>query len=371
MEIIIKTFHGLEEVLAEEVTSIINRPCQVRKRAVFADQITQLELYTLNKRLRTALRILVQHATFTVHSYEDIYAALRTIKWEDLFYHHNTISIDSTVFSKYFKNSQYVMHKSKDAVVDHFRDLYDKRPSVERKNADIRINIHITERNMTVSLDSSGESLHKRGYKQVEVKAPINEVLAAGLIKLSNWDQTKPFWDPMCGSGTIPIEAALLKYNITSQFNRDDFCFRHWKSFDNKSWQDLNREKFSPETAPSPIYGSDIDTDVIFDLEKQVRSSKLQSYISVQKQNFFQIEPLKEERLMIFNPPYNKRLGLEDAKGFYKMIGDTLKQKCTGSSAWVFSGDKEAIKFVGLRPSKKIILYNGPIEARFHKFEMF
>lgn len=371
MKIIIKTFHGLEEVLAEEVKSIIHRPCEVRKRAVFADQITDLELYTLNKRLRTALRILVEHSTYTVHSYEDVYTALRTIKWEDLFYHHNTISIDSTVFSKYFKNSQFVMHKSKDAVVDHFRDLYNKRPSVEKRNADIRINIHIVERKMTVSLDSSGESLHKRGYKQVEVRAPINEVLAAGLIKLSDWDQVKPFWDPMCGSGTIPTEAALLKHNIQSQFNRDDFCFRHWKTFDKKSWQDVNREKLKADTPPSPIYGSDIDTDVIFDLEKQIRSSKLQSYLSVKKQNFFQIKELNEERILIFNPPYNKRLGLEDAKGFYKMIGDTLKQKCKGSSAWVFSGDKEAIKFVGLRPSKKITLYNGPIEAKFHRFDVF
>lgn len=371
MEIIIKTFHGLEEVLAEEVKSIINRSCQLRKRAVFVDQITHQELYTLNKQLRTALRILVQHSSYTVHSYEDIYSALRTIKWEELFYHHNTISIDSTVYSQYFKNSQFVMHKSKDAVVDHFRDLYNKRPSVERKNADIRINIHITERKMTVSLDSSGESLHKRGYKQAEVRAPINEVLAAGLIKLSEWDLVKPFWDPMCGSGTIPMEAALLKYNIQSQFKRDEFCFRHWKTFDKKSWQQMKREKLTPKTPSSPIYGSDIDTDVIFDLEKQLRSAKLQSHITVKKQNFFQTKELNEERILIFNPPYNKRLGLEDAKGFYKMIGDTLKQKCKGSSAWVFSGDKEAIKFVGLRPSKKIILYNGPIEARFHKFDLF
>ena len=371
MQVLIKTFHGMEEVLAKEVQAILGRPSEARKRAVYVDQVTPLELYRLNKQLRTALRVLVNTETFTVHSYEDIYKALRTIKWEELFYHHNTISIDSTVFSPYFKNSQFVMHKSKDAIVDHFRDLYGKRPSVERKNANIRINIHITERQMIVSLDSSGESLHRRGYKQVKVKAPINEVLAAGLIQLSDWDQQTAFWDPMCGSGTIVTEAALLKYNIQSQFKRDEFCFRYWKTFDKKIWQELKREKSSPETLPSPILGSDIDRDVIFDFEKELRSNKLQSQIDIKKQNFFQIEEQIEPRLLIFNPPYNKRLGLEDAKGFYKMIGDTLKQKCKGSTAWVFSGDKEAIKFVGLRPSKKIILYNGPIESRFHKFELF
>lgn len=371
MEIIIKTSQGLENILAKEVEAILGRPCEIGKRAVFLTGTLQ-DIYLLNYKLRTAIRILVKMTSFTVHSYEDVYRELKSINWSEIFSLRESFSIDATVYSPYFKNSQFVMHKAKDAIADYFRDNYGKRPDVDRMNANIRINVHITERNMNVSLDSSGESLHKRGYKQGQALAPVSEVLAAGMIQLSDWDQSIPLLDPMCGSGTLLTEAAMLKYDIAAQKHRGDFCFMHWKDFDKSAWMKIKRE--NQKSLPCDnieIFGSDIDPDTIDDLESDLRQNKLNSYVDVQEGNFFDINELESPHHIIMNPPYNKRLGLEDAKGFYQMIGDTLKQKCKGSTAWVFSGEKEAIKFVGLRPSQKIILYNGPIESRFHKFELF
>jgi len=371
MEIIIKTSQGLENILAKEVEEILGRSCEIGKRAVFITGTLQ-DVYLLNYKLRTAIRILVKMTSFTVHSYEDVYRELNRMNWSEIFSLRESFSIDATVFSPYFKNSQYVMHKAKDAIADYFRDNYGKRPNVDRQNANIRINVHVTERKMNVSLDSSGESLHKRGYKRMHALAPVSEVLAAGMLQLSEWDKKTLLYDPMCGSGTLLTEAAMLKYDIPSQKHRDDFCFMHWKDFDKSAWMKIKRD--NQKSLPSEniqILGSDVDGDTIHDLESDLRHNKLSEYIDVQEGDFFEINELETPHHIIMNPPYNKRLGLEDAKEFYQMIGDTLKQKCKGSTAWVFSGEKELIKFVGLRPSQKIILFNGPIEARFHKFELF
>lgn len=371
MEFIIKTLKGFEDILAEEVNALLGRPATIGRRAVFVEGDLK-DLYTLNYRLRTAIRILIFNRSFKVHSYEDVYRELRAVDWSEIFSLKENFSIDATVFSPYFKNSQFVMHKAKDAVVDYFRDNYGRRPNVELNNPNIRINIHITERDMKLNLDSSGESLHKRGYKTLQSEAPLSEVLAAGLIKLSGWDTEMPLLDPMCGSATLLTEAAFIKYNIPAQKYREEFSFMNWKDFDRGQWMSVKREAQKIKRADNKIIsGGDIDLDLIEEVESSLRKNKLNEYIQLKRQNFFQIDELKEQHHIIMNPPYNKRIGLDNAKSFYQMIGDTLKQKCKGSTAWVFSGEKEAIKFVGLRPSQKIILYNGPIESRFHKFELF
>lgn len=371
MEFIIKTLRGFEEMLAEEVKELVGKPATIGRRAVFIEGDLS-DLYTLNYRLRTAIRVLTFQRAFKVHSYEDVYRELRGVDWSELFSLQENFSIDATVFSPYFKNSQFVMHKAKDAVVDYFRDNYGRRPDVELNNPDIRLNIHITEREMKLNLDSSGESLHKRGYKTLQSEAPLSEVLAAGMIKLSNWDQDTPLLDPMCGSATLLTEAAFLKYNIPAQKYRDSFSFMNWKNFDRGLWMQVKRNAPKSKKVDQKIlFGSDIDQDLIHDVESSLRKQKLNEYIELKQGDFFQTASLEGPHHIIMNPPYDKRIGLDNAKEFYQRIGDTLKQKCTGSTAWVFSGEKQAIKFVGLRPSQKIILYNGPIEARFHKFELF
>ncbi len=375
MELIIKTLKGFEEILADEVKTLLGRPATIGRRAVFVEGDLS-DLYTLNYRLRTAIRVLTFKQSFKVHSYEDVYRELRAIEWSEIFSLQENFSIDATVFSPYFKNSQFVMHKAKDAVVDYFRDTYGRRPNVELNNPDIRLNIHITEREMKLNLDSSGESLHKRGYKTLQSEAPLSEVLAAGMIQLSGWDQETPLLDPMCGSATLLTEAAFLKYNIPAQKYRDDFSFMNWKDFDRSLW--LKVKKDAPKIKKVDqklIFGSDIDQDLIQDVESSLRKNGLNDYIDLNHQNFFHTEELDKSYHIVMNPPYDKRIELDNAKEFYQMIGDTLKQKCKGSTAWVFSGEKpgekNAIKFVGLRPSQKLILFNGPIESRFHKFELF
>jgi len=369
MKLIIKTFQGLEEILAEEVRTLLNKAADLGRRSVFLNG-TMSDIYKLNYKSRYALRVLAAIGSYQIHSYKDVYDAIYSIDWGDYFDVDKTLYIESTVYSEFFKNSQYITHLTKDAIVDQFNESKGRRPSISKQNANIRLNIHITERTLNVNIDSSGEALFKRGYKDVTAEAPINEVLAAGLIQLSGWDRLTPFLDPMCGSGTLLYEAAMLKYDIPSQYFRDVFSFYHWNDFDQRLWSEIQHDA-APREVEGSIKGLDRLDYLVDELKESIAHSEFKSLIEVNRGNFFQTESLKEPHHIIMNPPYNKRLSLDDHKAFYKSIGDTLKQKCTGSTAWVFSGNKQGIKFVGLKPSKRLTLYNGPIEAKFHKFEVF
>jgi len=372
MEIIIKTFHGLEEPLAKEVKELIGTMPTLGKRAVFL-KVDKKQLYTLNYKLQTALRILVKHSTHKVHSYEDVYKAVKQIDWASIMKRDHSFIIDATVYSPYFKNSQFVIHKTKDAIVDQFYERFGSRPSINKDNPDFRFNIHISERTLNINLDSSGESLHKRGYKQMSsVNAPLNEVLAAGLLKLSAWDRDVSLLDPMCGSGTFLTEAAFMKYNFPAQYMRPHFSFMNWKDYDESMWKDISGPQDIPiEENKKSIIGYDNYPKDIISLSSDLMRNKLHRLIKVKESDFFNSDPLDGPHHIIMNPPYDKRLQLDDAKQFYKTIGDTLKQKCKDSTAWILSGNKEAIKHVGLRPGKKITVYNGPIESKFYKFELF
>lgn len=370
MKIVAKTFQGLEEVLAQELHNLGIQKTEIVKRAVLF-QTNQEGMYRANYLLRSALRLLISIDEFSVNNEDQLYNSIQSINWSKYLNVNRTFAIDTVVNSSVFRHSKYVAFKTKDAIVDQFRKKTGRRPSIDVDNPDLRINVLINDTNLKLSLDSSGESLHKRNYRIKTVKAPINEVLAAGLILLSGWDRQKSFWDPMCGSGTLPIEAFMIAQNKPAQFFRRDFGFTSWRNFDHELWDKIRKtenQKLS-ETLPS-IHCSDIDKYAIAATEKNFNRFRPGRKLRVSQKDFFDTSLQDEPYHIIMNPPYDNRLELDDDVEFYKNIGDTLKQKYPGSEAWIFSGNVEAIKHVGLKPSRRIHLYNGPIPSKYHKFDL-
>jgi len=362
---------GFESIVEEEIKQLGLQNIEVQNRAVSCSG-TKTDLYRLNYYLRYAIRIIVTIKKFRVHSYADVYDAMQSIDWSDYIEKDDTFSIDAVAFSPFFKNSQFVMHKAKDAIADQFMDKYGVRPNVELKHPDLKLNIHINQRQMSLGLDSSGESLHIRGYKKNSSLAPLNEVLAAGLIKLSGWDMKQAFLDPMCGSGTLVHEAAMMAMNIPAQHARQSFGFMQWKDYDEAILKKIVLESTSATAVEGlEIHGHDIDEKVISDVKFWLPDLAFKQYIKIEKRDFFASEEQVKPYHIVTNPPYDQRISIDNIIEFYKTIGNTLKHKYRGSTAWIFSGSKDGIKHVGLKPSKKILLYNGPIESRFHKFEMY
>lgn len=368
---IAKTFFGLEEVLAEELKNIGAEDIEPINRAVsFLGDLSVM--YKANYLCYTAIRVLKPIATFSVSNENELYDQIKLIPWWDFMDVDQTLAIDAVLSYSQITHSKFAALKSKDAIVDAFRDKFGKRPSVDPVNPDLRINIHIFRENCTVSIDSSGNSLHKRGYRIAVDKAPLNEVLAAGLIKLSGWDGNTHLIDPMCGSGTILIEAAMQAFGIAAGYYRKDFGFKHWKDFDAVLWKKIQDEALDMQKDfEYRIIGSDRSYKAISIAEENLKNARLHKDIELRKSTLEDLSFPINEGVMITNPPYDERLDEADIKGLYQMIGDQLKQKFQGFNAWVLSGNLEVLKFVGLRPSRKIIIYNGPIECRFAKFEIY
>ena len=390
-----KTMSGLEEILAQELRDLGASEIRVLQRAVSFNGDKQL-MYKANLWCRTALRILKPINTFTVKNEDDLYKQVFDIKWEDYIDLQNTFAIDTVITDSPFTNSLYISQKTKDAIVDRFYFYQSKRPSVDIRNPDLRINLHINNLDCTLSLDSSGVSLHKRGYRQKAGLAPINEVLAAGLIMLSGWKMDCDFIDPMCGSGTFLIEAAMIANNIPTAFYRKEFGFQKWKDYDSVLWNQLLEDSLKEQKEfEFKILGFDISDDAVSNAEENIRFARLHKDIAIHCSAFADFDkqrlissgqitahnsqlptpdsgrPTPNYGLIIMNPPYGERLKEEDIIGLYKSIGDTLKNKCSGFTAWIISSDLEAIKFIGLKPSRKIKIYNGPLECRFLKFEVY
>lgn len=371
MQIIAKTFAGLEEVLAQELRNLGAQEVVLLKRGVQFEGDTQL-LYQANLELRTALRILVPIKTFHANHENILYRKVRQVDWSNYLGLQNTFAIDAVTHSPHFKHSKYVALKSKDAIVDQFRHKLGKRPNVDTKNPDLRIHIHINQNKGTVLLDSSGEPLYKRGYRQDTLAAPINEVLAAGILLLSGWQGDKPLIDPMCGSGTIPIEAALLATQTPPLIFRQQFGFMKWKDFDANLWQKVNevaRAKIH-HTAP-PIFGYDKDFKAIRVSQYNAIAAKVDGKIQFERKSFESLIPTTQNGLLLSNPPYDERLNKGNINALYKTIGDQLKKHFAGFEAWIISSNMEAFKHVGLRPSKKIPLFNGPLECKLQKYELY
>ncbi|MDD4602657.1 MAG: THUMP domain-containing protein [Bacteroidales bacterium] len=366
-----KTISGLEEVLAAELANLGATDILKLNRAVSFTGDKWL-MYKSNYLCRTALRILMPLFHFEIKEQKDLYDHLHDFAWEDYLDERQTLSIDAVISYTVFTNSQFVAQKSKDAIVDRIRERRGKRPSVDLENPDFRINVHLFKDLCTVSLDSSGQSLHRRGYRKITGAAPISETLAAGLIQLSKWDITTPLMDPMCGSGTLLIEAAMLAKNIPAGYFRKEFGFMKWKDFDSVLWEKIKKENNALiSTVKLRLFGSDQDVHAIDIARENVCFAALQEDINLEEHSFETLIPPFDNAFLISNPPYDERMKLDDAVAFYKMIGNILKQKYAGFTAWIISSDLESLKFVGLRPSRRIPVFNGPLECRFVKFDLF
>ena len=362
------TLAGLEEVLARELIEIGADEVQIGRRCVYFSGDLKM-LYKANYCLRSALRILLPIDAYKIHSADDLYQRGKNFKWEELFGIDQTFSIQSTVFTDLFNNSMFASLKLKDAIVDRFRYKFGVRPSVNSKNPDIRINLHISNEYCTISLDSSGESLHKRGYRLDQNEAPMSEVLAAGLIRLSEWDRKSDFIDPMCGSGTIAIEAAMLANGLCPGTVRKDFSFRNWRNFNPELFQAMEQEVMPRDISPVRISASDISRRNIDIAYKNAEAAGVLSLIDFNIVDFKVLEPTSEKPFLLFNPPYGERMTPEDTN-FYSMIGERLKHHYSNATVWIIS-IPECLKSIGLRPSRKISILNGSLECSFRKYELY
>ena len=370
---IAKTFKGLEEVLAGEIAAIGGNDIELGRRAV-TFRGDKSVLYKANLWLRTASRVLVPIATFRAEDADGVYEEVKKIEWEQYMDLTTTFSIDATVYSETFRHSRYVTYKVKDAIVDQFNDKYSKRPNVRITDPDLYINVHIADRTVTISLDSSGESLHKRGWRVANTEAPINEALAAGMLLLAGWNGQSDLYDPMCGSGTILIEAALIALNIPPGIFRKHFAFEKWKDFNQDLFDTLSQDDSDEREFAHHIYGSDAGFYAVQAALKNVRAAGLQKYIDIKQ---IRIEEIKHEQgtpeaLVLINPPYGERLAQDkDVLRLYSEIGKALKFQFTGATAWIISSNEEALKCIGLKPSQKLHLMNGELDCLYNQYELF
>ncbi len=373
MKVIAKTFAGLEEVLANEIKEIGGLNIKSEKRAVWFECDKKL-LYAANYTLRTALKILAPIAEFQFKNVEDFYKKIYEVDWENYFVEEKTIFIDKVVYSQMFKNTQFAALKTKDAIVDRFKDKTGNRPSVDLKNPQIKINLYVKDDFCSLALDSSGNPLYKRSYRVKSHPAQINEVLAAGLVLLSEWDKKTELLDFMCGSGTIPIEAALIGLNIPPQFKRKKFAFQNWKDYDKELWESVIEEQMNKQSLELiKIFASDISQESVDMAAENIANAGLSGYITIRRSNFENVK-FNSPKHILFNPPYGKRIGNtkeDNILELYKKIGDVLKNNFKKSQAWLITSNMQALKNVGLKTSKKIILYNGPLESRFVKYDLY
>jgi putative N6-adenine-specific DNA methylase len=366
-----KTFYGFEPLLEKELRKLGAKNIKSINRAVSFEGDLGF-LYKVNLSLRTALRILMPIGFFPVKNQTDLYRAIDRIDWSKWFSADQSFIIDVTLFSDHFNHSLFVAQKAKDAIVDQFSKKEGKRPSVTTENPDIRIQLHLQGDQLTISLDSSGNSLHQRGYRIETNIAPINEVLAAGILLHSGWEGKTYFYDPMCGSGTLAIEAAMIACNIPPSLNRATFSFMNWKNFDAELFEVIrNSSLFKVREFKGHIYASDKAPSAVRKAQENIEKAGLEEYISVVRSDFFFADRPSDVPLhVVFNPPYGERLSI-DADVFYGKIGDTLKKEYQGCEAWFITANIEALKSVGLRPSRKIKMFNGKLESRLVNYELY
>lgn len=370
-EMIAKTFQGLEGVLADELVALGAQDVIPGCRSVKFNGDKEF-LYKANFRLQTAIRILKPIYVFKAHTVEEFYGNAKKFDWTSVMELSQRFAVDGVVNSEYFNHSRYVALKLKDAIADQFRDRFGRRPFVDPKNPDIQFHVHVYNDICTISLDSSGESLHKRGYRVGQDVAPINEVLAAGLLKLAGFKGDSTFIDPMCGSGTIAIEAALMAYGIPPGVFREKFGFENWLDFEPELLQNIYNDDSMERDYEYAIFASDISHQSIEIATNNVKAAGLLKKMYISTKSIFDYNPPAEDYgLVVTNPPYGERLKKEQIEMFYKQLGDCFKQKYSGYDVWLISSNFEAMKNFGLRPSCKIPLFNGELECTFQKYEMF
>ncbi len=370
-----KTMFGLEELLADELRECGAKDIELLVRAVSFTGDMKV-LYRANYTCRTALAILKPFAEFEAADDQELYDNVYRIKWEKILDVDATFMIDSTTSGDVFTHSYYAALKTKDAIVDRFRRMFNHRPSIDTENADFKLNLHIEGTHVTLLLNSSGESLHKRGYRQAVGVAPINEVLAAGMIKLSGWKCDCNFFDPMCGSGTLLIEAAMMANNIPAQYYRQErFAFKRWSDFNIAEWKNVKEtedRKIGSTDFDYEIWGNDIDLDVLRQAEMNLKYAKLHKDVLLYHGSFEDQDPPEGKTIIVTNPPYGERIKVSDLNDLYTRLGDTFKNRYgENCQVWLITSDFEAMKHIGLHPSKKIQLFNGSLDCRLLKFELY
>lgn len=371
-EMVAKTFQGLEEVLAEELRNLGAENVEPGRRMVMFEGDLEM-MYRANLCCRTALRILKPIYKFVADTPDSLYEMVKEFDWENVLTPEKSFAIDSTVNSEDFTHSRFVTYRVKDGIVDYFTDKYGEgvRPKVRLQDADVLINVHISGNRVTLSLDSSGESLHKRGYRVAQTEAPINEVLAAGIILLSGYRGGTPFVDPMCGSGTFLIEAALIAANINPGIYRKGFAFESWPDFDRELFESLYNDD-SQETKPEfRIYGADMSPKAIAIARENIKSAGVAEWIDLECKPLSQWNEAPEGGILVTNPPYGERITSDDMDGLYKLIGTKLKNIFKGYHAWIIGYKKEYFDAIGLAPSTKIDLLNGSLECELREYIIF
>ncbi|MBR5846426.1 MAG: methyltransferase [Bacteroidaceae bacterium] len=370
-ELIAKTFQGLEEVLAKELTELGADDIQIGRRMVSFTGDKRM-MYRANFHLRTAIRVLKPILHFNAKDADEIYDIVKKrIQWEDYMTVNTSFAVDSVVYSDEFRHSKFVAYRVKDAIADYFREKEGKRPSVQVTNPDITLHIHIAQERCTLSLDSSGESLHRRGYRQEAVEAPLNEVLAAGMLLQTGWKGETDFVDPMCGSGTLPIEAALIARNIAPGVFRKEFAFEKWADFDQEMFDEIYNDDSAEREFEHHIYGYDIDWKAVNIATNNVRAAGLSKDITIERRDMADFVEMEGPALMVTNPPYGERITTDDLLGLYRTIGERLKHAFKGNDAWVLSYRKECFDKIGLKASVIIPLYNGALPCEMRKYELF
>mgnify|MGYP003073382893 FL=1 len=370
-KMIAKTMAGLEDVLAEELIGLGANNLEIGKRMVSFEGDLAL-MYKANIQCRTALRILRPVYEFKAKTTDDIYKKVKAMNWFEHLTEDSTFAIDAITFSDYFTHSKFVAYRVKDAIADYFMQRTEKRPSVNVENPDLLINFHIAHDKCTLSFDSSGESLHKRGYRVAQTEAPLNEVLAAGMILKTGWRGGSDFIDPMCGSGTLLIEAAMIAMNVPPGIYRPNFAFEKWKNFNADLFETIYNDDSGEREFKHKIYGSDISSEAIAIAAKNVKNAGLEKCIDLKVMPFENYtEAPSENAVLVTNPPYGERIKPEDLFGLYENIGERLKHVFMGYSAWILSYKKECFDKIGLKPSKKIQLVNGSLQCEFRKYDIF
>ena len=371
-----KTFKGLESVLAQELIELGANEVQIERRAV-SFKGDKAMLYRANLCLRTASRVLVPIASFKAHDTDSLYARALALDWNAYMREDSTFAIDATVYSETFRNSRFVTYRVKDAIADYWQQKVGKRPNVKVTDPDIYINVHVADEQITISLDSSGESLHKRGYRVANTEAPINEALAAGMLLLAGWKGQSDFYDPMCGSGTLLIEAALIARNIAPGIFRQSFAFEKWADFDAELWSDIYNDDSHEREFSHTIYGSDASFYAIQQATKNIKSAGVQKDVQLKQIRMEEISNLKSQisntsPLVMLNPPYGERLkSNKEMEDLYGAIGSALKHQFAGATAWIISSNEAAMKCIGLKPSKKMRLLNGELDCQFNRYDLF
>ena len=369
-QLIAKTFQGLEEVLAQELTQLGAEDVTRGNRVVYFKGDLEM-MYRANFELRTAIRILKPIATFKASTADEVYDAGKQIEWTNYLQLDTTFAVDSVVYSEDFRNSKFVSYKVKDAIVDYFREKTGKRPNISVASPDIRFNMHISETDCTLSLDSSGESLHKRGYRQATVESPLNEVLAAAMILMTGWKGECDFIDPMCGSGTLLIEAGLIARNIAPGVFRQHYAFEKWQDFDPQLLERIYNDDSKERPFEHHIYGYDIDASAIAAASANVKAAGLTNDITLAVQPIQKFTQPAQKSIIVTNPPYGERISSPNLLGLYHTLGERLKHQFVGGDAWIIGFREETFAQIGLKPSLKISLYNGSLNCLFNKYTIF